>query len=105
MTEQDRAIVQEFRDRIAKHYKVLDCKLFGSRAVGQAAPDSDYDVFLLLEKVDSEREKIIQEISWEVGFRHDVVLSVIPYSIQEVSSPASRYSLFLQNVRKEGIAV
>jgi predicted nucleotidyltransferase len=47
---------------------VLDLRVFGSRARGDAAPDSDLDVFIELDGCDPELRQRISEIGWEVGF-------------------------------------
>jgi predicted nucleotidyltransferase len=50
LSETDRQIVREFQRRLAAIVPVLDLRVFGSRARGDAAPDSDLDVFIELEE-------------------------------------------------------
>lgn len=68
LTKADRQIVREFQRRLADIAPVLDLRVFGSRARGEAAPDSDLDVFIELEKCTPELRQRISEIAWEVGF-------------------------------------
>jgi predicted nucleotidyltransferase len=75
LAETDRQIVREFQRCLADVVPVLDLRVFGSRARGDAAPDSDLDVFIELEACTPELRQRISEIAWEVGFEMDRVIS------------------------------
>lgn len=44
LNKTDRVIAREFQRRLAAVAPVLDLRVFGSRARGEATPDSDLDV-------------------------------------------------------------
>ena len=50
---------------------LLDLRVFDSRARGDAAPDSDLDVFIELEACTLELHQRISEVAWEVGLEMD----------------------------------
>ncbi len=80
--------------------------LYGSRARGDAEPDSDWDFLILLRSAPDWRLKQrirrqLYEIEWETG----EVISSIFQSQQEWSSPLLQASPFQQNVSKEGVQV
>lgn len=64
----------------AKQKNVLEVKLFGSYARGEATKDSDVDLFLLLEKADRNIEHWVYhlgELAMEAGDYNDFLSSLI----------------------------
>ena len=83
----------------------VDAILFGSHARGDAQPDSDIDVLLL---VDSPREVIAQR-NWQIGdvaaellMEHGVVVSPIVENRSFFENNASLFPLF-RNIQREGV--
>ncbi len=60
--------------------------LFGSWARGDAHPESDIDLLVVLDRVDSPWEELrrMDEALWKVSFQHDVVISEVPVSEEDV---------------------
>jgi predicted nucleotidyltransferase len=48
MNAADREIARELRQRLAQGVKIEDFRVFGSRVRGDATPESDLDVYLIL---------------------------------------------------------
>ena len=71
----DPQIVREFQQRFARIVPIRDLRIFGSRARGDAAPESDLDLFIELEEASPELRQRISETAWEVGFEMDRVIS------------------------------
>ncbi len=94
-------LLQKLREQFGARLKHVI--LFGSRARGDHAPDSDYDCLVILDEVSSEVEDIIDEIAGEFLYQRDVVLSLFPMS--EARYNQRRYSPLLMNVRKEGVVL
>ncbi len=69
-TDTDRQVTREFQRRLADIVHVLDLLVFGSRARGDAAPDSDMDVFIELDACTPALRQRIGEIAWKVGSDH-----------------------------------
>lgn len=67
------ARARELRDRLSSIITLVDFKVFGSRARGDADEYSDLDVFLEVETLDKERKNRITDIAWEVGFHNDCI--------------------------------
>jgi predicted nucleotidyltransferase len=77
LTQADRRVAREFRLRLMAVPPVIDLRVNGSRAKGDAAPDSDLDVFVEVENISPELRRRISEIAWEVGFETDRVISTV----------------------------
>ena len=85
--EADRRIAREFRRRLSGIAPILDLRVFGSRVRGDAAPDSDLDVFIELEEATPELRQRISEIAWEVSLETGIVISTLIYSKQMAGQP------------------
>jgi predicted nucleotidyltransferase len=101
--ETDRQIVHEFQRRLAALVPVLDLRVFGSRVRGDAAPDSDLDVFIELEESTPELRQRISEIAWEVGFEMDRVISTVVTTRAELEHGAMGANPLVLNVEREGV--
>lgn len=103
LTEPDRQIVREFQRRLAAVVSVLDLRVFGSRARGDAAPDSDLDVFIEVTTLTPELRQRISEIAWEVGFEMERIISTVVATRSELEHGAMGANPLVLNVEREGI--
>ena len=78
--------------------------LYGSRARGDAQPDSDWDLLVLLDgNVDWKRKEKISHRLLEVELEYNEVLLPIVNSRKEWNSPRYQAMPFHENVTREGI--
>lgn len=78
--------------------------LFGSHARGEAEPDSDVDVAVVLDDYESVWEEIhrMSDIAARLSLQADVLLMEMPVRLSDWEE---RNSLFLQSVRRDAEAV
>ena len=99
----DRQIACEFQRRLVTLATVLDLRVFGSRARGDAAPDADLDVFIELKQTTPELRQRISEIAWEVGFERDRVICTVVATREELEHGAMAANPLVLNVEREGV--
>lgn len=71
LTELARSIRERFGAR------VVDLRLFGSRARGEGRADSDLDVLVLIEGLTAVERRDVQDLAFDVGFDAGLVLSPV----------------------------
>jgi len=103
MTERDLKIAEELKRKLSEVIPLLDFRVFGSRAKGDADEFSDMDVFLKVERIDKEIKERIEEVTWEVGFENLMVISPLVFTRDEIENTALRSSPIVQSIHEEGI--
>ena len=100
--------VHEFKKRLLHKYgeRLIRFLVFGSYARGDAAPDSDIDIFVTLSgKVDWKLEIEIWDTAFEIDLEYDAILDVKVYSEEDILYTIRGRTPFMENVMEEGISV
>ncbi|HEY84607.1 MAG TPA: nucleotidyltransferase domain-containing protein [Chloroflexi bacterium] len=103
LTQSDRQTVAEFTRRLKRTISVRDVRVFGSRARGNAAPDSGLDVFVVLESCTPELRQRINDIAWEVGFEDDKIISPLVATVDQLERGPFSASPLLLAIEQEGV--
>ena len=78
--------------------------LYGSRARGDAHPESDYDLLILTDKeANLEKEDAFRRKLFPIELETGAVLTVFLISKENWNSPLYAAMPFYQNVKREGI--
>lgn len=102
----DLRIARQLKERVATLGQLLDFRVFGSRARGDADDDSDLDVFLEFETVDEVLEERISEVAWEVGLENEcIVISPLVFSRYELEKTPLRVSPIVKAISEEGVRI
>ncbi len=80
MSDRLRQSLTLFRDLLKSRVNPCELILFGSRARGEEASDSDADVLVVVEERTREIEDRISECAWKAGFPHDLLISPVVFS-------------------------
>lgn len=106
MRQDIKNILSELRCRFEAIYsdRLVDMLLFGSQARGDATPESDIDVMVVLKGHINPGDEIARtgEVSAEISLKYDVVISCVFVSAECYA--AGRSPLII-NVRKEGVPI
>ena len=104
MNQQDKKILNDFKEKISQRFPSSQVILFGSRARGDAGPQSDADVVVILKDTPSEEDQeFISDSAWEAGYPYGVVIVPVVFSREEWESGPERFSLLVQAVQTEGV--
>jgi len=105
LTEKERQVVIEFVQRVRQRFdgQLATVVLFGSRARGQAAPDSDMDVLVVMSSAGPEIRKEIRHLAVEVWLKHGIYLSTRVWSQAHWRKLEELQTLLYRNIRRDGI--
>jgi uncharacterized protein len=102
----DLDILNKFKSMLQKRVKLHQVILFGSRARGDAEPDSDMDVLVVLDEPQTrEVRDAVSDCAWEAGFDAGVVVVPIAVCRNQWENGPERASLLAMAVREEGVAI
>ena len=94
------------RDVVHSDYPNAQIILYGSQARGQAQPESDVDLLVLLDQeVPSATKKHIHDLLYDIALAEDVVISSIIKNRRKWNLPISQATPLYQTIQKEGIKV
>jgi len=105
MSAADREVARELRQRLAQRVKIEDFRVFGSRARGEATPDSDLDIYLVVTELTPALRRWIDESAWEIGFERDRVISTLVTTRRGLEQGPFGAQPVLRTIEREGIPV
>jgi DNA polymerase sigma len=106
MDENDLKIIHKFKRLLEPKVKLHHIYLFGSRARGDADPDSDMDLLVVLDEPKTrDVSNIVSDCAWQAGFDDGVVIVPIVVSRDQWETGPDRASLLAMAVREEGISI
>lgn len=92
--------VRRIADTIVEHFHPRRIILFGSRARGEAQPDSDYDVLVEMETDEPFHERI-RRIYEAFGFRQ-VAMDVLVFTPEEMTEERTKVFSIAKIAENEG---
>lgn len=105
LTATDHATAQVLRRRFAAIVPLIDFRVYGSRARGDANDESDFDVYVLVEALTSTQRQLLDEIAWEVGLEYDRVITPVVATREQVEHGAFGANPLRHVIEREGIVV
>ena len=103
---QQQEIMNELRDRMIETYsdRLIVIVLFGSQARGDATPDSDFDVLVVL-KDSVNTVRAIEQTGYFLSplcLKYSVVICNLFFSVTRFEN---EQTILIQNIRKEGVYI
>lgn len=105
MTEVEREVVRRVRAELERLYgdRLQRVILYGSRARGDAHEESDYDLIAVLDDVPDHWAEVrrLSSLSFDLMLETGAFIMIIPNTATDLQNQ----TLFMENVRREGVPV
>ena len=105
VSSKDMWVAQELKNKILQFTRVIDFRIFGSRARGDAEEFSDLDIFMELESVDGELKKKVKNAAWEMTIETGVLVTTLLFSRHDMENSPLRSSPIVRVIMEEGVSV
>ena len=105
-TVAEKRLLERCRDIVLAIEPGAEVILYGSRVRGEASPESDYDIFVLVDRpLTRELEDTISFAVYDLEYETDVILSVHVYEKSFFQSAIGKVMPLFKNVRTEGVRI
>jgi predicted nucleotidyltransferase len=103
----ERAWLKAYRDELVAKYAswVEEMIIYGSKARGDARPDSDLDVLLIVKNQAKARKRDLRGVGHLLAAGTDVMSSIMVYTRREWDARKESGSPFRRNVERDGVRV
>ena len=105
ITQNDLQTARELKKRVSEFTQLIDFRLFGSRARGDADEYSDMDIFMEFEFIDRELKNRVKNAAWEMTLETGIVVTTLLFSRYEIEDSALRSSPIIRVIMEEGVPV
>ncbi len=105
LLENEIMAVSKLKESLIEKFKLFDFRVFGSKARGNASPDSDIDVMIEIEDYTPSVESTIDDIVFEINLNFDCFISTIIFSRKELEEGPLSESPIYKIIQKEGVTV
>lgn len=103
MRKKDQEVLRELSQEIRVIFPEARIWAFGSRCRDESAQYSDFDVCVVLKKLDKHAWETVSGIAWEVGFAHDIIISTVKFESDQFENGPVSASPLVQTILREGV--
>ncbi len=107
LTRLDKRWIDQYRRELTEKFPgmVEQMLIYGSKARGEAGPDSDLDVLLIVRDEAGKRKRGMREIGYLLAAEGDVVPSIMAYTVGEWQRLKTSRSRFREAVERDEVRV
>ena len=105
LNENEEKAIKALENALSKKFGLLDLRLFGSKARGEAHSESDIDVMIEIADSNSEIEAQIYEVIFKINLQNDSFISAVIFSRKELQEGPLAESPLYKIVQKEGVPI
>ncbi len=100
----DKKTIEEMKNKLVEVYDPLEIYLFGSYAWGNPTEDSDLDFFIVVDKAEKNRHKMLVD-GHRALWNFDVAKDIIVYTKDEFTDRVNDLTTLVYKIKREGRVV
>jgi hypothetical protein len=105
LSENERTALARLKKALEGRFNVIDFRVFGSKARGEATPESDIDVMIEVEDYNPAVESGIDDLIFSINVEFDCFISAVIFGRKELEEGPLGESPLYRVIAKEGVAV
>lgn len=105
LSENERAALSKLKTALEGRFDLIDFRVFGSKARGEATPESDIDVMIEVEDYNPAVESGIDDLIFSINVEFDCFISAVIFGRKELEEGPLGESPLYRVIAKEGVAV
>jgi len=105
LTDNEIVAVLRFKEVLQDKFDILDFRVFGSKARGDASQESDIDIMIEIEDYSPEIASEIRNIAFEINLNYDCLITTTIFSRKELEEGPLSESPLYKTIELEGVRV
>lgn len=101
----EKRALNTLRAALLENYRLLDFRIYGSKAKGTDVQDSDLDIMIVLEEDTPRIESQIDDLIFEINLKHDCFITALYFSRKELEAGSLAESPIYKKIVQEGISL
>lgn len=103
LKQNEKIALLKLKKVLQQKYKLVDFRLFGSKATKKDAPSSDIDIMIELLEINPKIEIEIYKLIFNLNLEHDCFISAVLFSKEELEEGPLDESPLYKAIMKEGV--
>ncbi|MEW6375784.1 MAG: nucleotidyltransferase domain-containing protein [Thermodesulfobacteriota bacterium] len=103
LAENEERALKELREELFTKYRIIDIRLYGSKARGEGREDSDLDIMIEIPEYDREMVAEIDDIIYRINLEHDVFISALVFGKDELEEGPMSEAPIYKVIQREGV--
>ena len=105
LKENEKAAIAELKKELLRRFDIFDFCIFGSKARGDASPESDIDLMIEVEDNNPDVESEIDDVIFEINLAYDCFISATIFGRKELKDGPFGESPLYKAIEFEGVRV
>ena len=103
ISRNEKKALSTLRSTLQDKYRLVDARVFGSKARGTDSPESDLDVMIVLEDLSPSIESEIDDLIFEVNLEYSCFITALFFNREELERGPLTESPVYKKILQEGI--